>query len=94
MKINLKFFFILFCLTSFYLAKKETTIKIVTTKEEEKESEYDTMNENIIPVYKCLYPPVSESYIFDDNNIALNNKILKLEEELPALRYKKAKLSN
>ena len=51
MKINLKFFFILFCLTSFYLAKKETTIKIVTTKEEQTDEEIstDSQKETSIP---------------------------------------------
>ena len=37
MKINLKFFFFLFSLISLSLTEKETTIKIVTTKEEEEE---------------------------------------------------------
>ena len=39
MKIDNKFFLILFSLIVFILSEKETTIKIVTTKEEEKESE-------------------------------------------------------
>ena len=46
MKFNFKFFIILFGLISISLSAKETTIKIVTTKEEE-----ETENEEEITKY-------------------------------------------
>jgi len=51
MNINLKFFFLLFGLISFSLSEKETTIKIVTTKEEETDEEIstDSTKETTIP---------------------------------------------
>ena len=51
MKINLKFFFLLFGLITFSLSDKETTIKIVTTKEEETDAEIitDSPKETTIP---------------------------------------------
>lgn len=51
MKINLEFFFLLFSLISFSLTDKGTTIKIVTTREEEEETNEatDTTQETTIP---------------------------------------------
>ena len=46
-----------------------------------------------ISIYKLLYPPIKESFIQDENN-TINNKILKLKEDLPLLRYKKSSKTN
>jgi hypothetical protein len=51
MKNNLKYFFLLFSLISFSLNDKETTIKIVTTREEEEQTDEvtDTIQETTVP---------------------------------------------
>ena len=67
----------------------KTSENNISSEEEEEESELETIKQNNIPIYKSLYPPIKESFIFDDNT-AINNKILRLNQELPLLRYKNA----
>ena len=58
MKINLKFFFLLFGLLTITLSDKETRIKIITTKEEENEEEIatDTTQETSLPTKESDKP--------------------------------------
>ena len=72
------------------MSNKKIEEKVEKKEEEEEEaeeSESETKQQNNISIYKSLYPPIKESFILDENN-AVNNKILKLNDELPLLRYK------
>ena len=62
------------------------------SSEEEEESELESLKQNNISIYKSLYPPVKDNFFFEDNT-TINNKILKLNQEQPNLRYKNAKSS-
>ena len=63
--------------------------KTENSETSEEESELETLKQRNIPIYKSLYPPVKESFFFEENN-TINNKILRLSQDLPNLRYKKA----
>ena len=67
---------------------KEMAENINSSEEEDDESELEILKQNNIKIYKILYPPIKESFT-EENNIN-NNKILKLKQETPDLRYKKA----
>ena len=70
---------------------KINQIEITESNESsEEESELETIKQSNLQIYKTLYPPIKESFIFEDNNI-INNKILRLNQDSPNLRYKKAK---
>lgn len=66
---------------------KEENIK---DKESSSDEEYRQMRQNSnIPIFDTLYPPIKESFIFDENN-EINNNTLKLNRNSthPQLRYK------
>ena len=73
--------------------EKKEKIEKNEEEDEEEDSEFETIKQNNISIYKLLYPPIKESFIQDENN-TINNKILKLKEDLPLLRYKKSSKTN
>ena len=69
--------------------EKDENIK---DKDSSSEEEYKQINQNVnIPIFDSLYPPIKESFVFDEFN-EINNNILKLNRNSsrPQLRYKNA----
>ena len=72
--------------------KEKTKDESIKDKDLSSEEEYIQIKQNTnIPIFDSLYPPIKESFVFDENN-EINNNILKLNRNssVPKLRYKNA----
>jgi len=72
--------------------KEKAKDENIKDKDSSSEEEYKQINQNVnIPIFDSLYPPIKESFVFDEFN-EINNNILKLNRNSsrPQLRYKNA----